>query len=65
MKDYHLIPKCSALESFTKKELIDELSKREGVKEIVVSAYKHYSMFFEEHECLMDTGAARILVVKE
>jgi len=65
MKDYHLIPKCSALESFTKKELIDELCKREGVKEIIVPPHERYAILPEKSDAFYDTGAARILVVKE
>lgn len=59
----------SFLPAFTTKELVAELCKREGVKEIVAYPYDSYRIvrykqdnpsFVEE---CGDTGAARILVV--
>jgi len=63
------------IESFTTKELVAELSKREGVKEIVVDPYIQYSIttytqqdpytFLRSLQAYGGSGAARILVVTE
>ena len=68
MKDYHLIPKCSALESSTLKELMDELCKREGVTTIIVEDDERTGFCYivnGNDKATKVWGAATILVVKE
>ena len=45
------------------KELVEELAKREGVKEIVVQPYEWYQISGEKEQWKTGTGPARILVV--
>jgi hypothetical protein len=45
------------------KELTEEMSKREGVKEIVVQPYEWYQISGEKEQWDHGTGPARILVV--
>jgi len=54
-----------ALESFTKKELVEELCKREGVTEIIVTLEDYAYISHGKKPSLKVDGAARILVVKE
>jgi len=51
------------LSEFTKKEIVEELCKREGVKEIWIEPYERYAIIPERSDSVHDTGAARILVV--
>ena len=43
--------------------LVDELCKREGVKEVWIEPYERYAIIPERSDSVHDTGAARILVV--
>ena len=47
----------------TTKELVEELAKREGVKEIIVQPYEWYQVCGEKEQWDHGTGPARILVV--
>ena len=58
------------IESFATSELINELCKREGVKEIVVPRYENFDIYSSLPEGIRielknQPGAATILVVKE
>ena len=58
------------IESFATSELINELCKREGVKEIVVPRYENFDIYSSVPEGIRieiknQPGAARILVVRE
>ena len=63
------------LKDLSKEELVNELCKREGVKEIVVDPYIQYSIttytqqdpytFLRSLQAYGGSGAARILVVTE
>ncbi len=44
-------------------ELVEELCKREGVKEYVIPPYEWYQITGEKEQYDHGTGAARILVV--
>ena len=54
---------ASPLRRFRTKELVEELAKREGVKEIVVQPYEWYQISGEKEQWKTGTGPARILVV--
>ena len=45
------------------KELVEELAKREGVKEIIIQPYEWYQITGEKEQWKTGTGPARILVV--
>ena len=58
------------LKDLSKEELVNELCKREGVKEIVVPRYENFDIYSSVPEGIRieiknQPGAARILVVKE
>ena len=56
-----------AIEGFTTKELVDELCKREEVRQLVSTEYHWYKVVIEhedDHHSISGSGAARILVVK-
>ena len=54
----------SFLPAFTTKEIVEELCKREGVKEIVVPPYAPYKIEVDDkYICANVLGTARILVV--
>ena len=53
----------SFLSMRTTKELVEELAKREGVKEIVVQPYEWYQVSGEKEQWDHGLGPARILVV--
>jgi hypothetical protein len=52
------------LSNLSTKELLDELVKREGIKEHIVEPYSGYHIVVCHDTVARDTGAARILVVK-
>ena len=49
--------------SRTTKEVVNELCKREGVKEIIILPYEWYQVSSEKEQWDHGTGPARILVV--
>ena len=53
----------SFLSMRTTKELVNELSKREGVKEIIIQPYEWYQISGGKEQWDTGIGPARILVV--
>lgn len=53
------------LKSVSTKDLVEELIKREGVKEVVVKPYEDISLEveYEKYDLPIEGGPARILVV--
>ena len=54
-----------ALESFTKKELVEELCKRGGVRMLELAKNEPYYIASKERHCIFGDNAKQILVVTE
>ena len=52
------------LPCLTTKELVDELSKREGVRRLELGKNETYCIASKERHCIFGDNAATILVVK-